>query len=93
MVGVGFVRGFFNDIHHLVHVGKRQNQARNDVRAFLGFVELKAGAAGDDFLLVFDVFAHDLTQVERAGLGALIDERQEIDAVGNLQIGVFIQRV
>ena len=44
-----------DDGDDFVDVGKRQNEAFDDMRALFRPREIEAGAAGDDFLLVFEV--------------------------------------
>ena len=48
-----------------VDVAERDQQAFEDVGAALGALELILGAPGDDLLLVLDVVAHHLAQVQR----------------------------
>ena len=92
-VGVVFVGGFLDDFHHFVHVGKREHEPFHDVRALFRFVEIETGAAHDDFFLMVDVFGQNFPKVEHFGFGALAHERQKVDAVRNLQVGVFIQGI
>ena len=63
------------------------------MRALFRFVEFEARAAGDDFFLMRQIILQNFAQIQRFRLGAVFHKRQHNQAVRNLQIRLFIQRV
>ena len=77
--------------HDLVDVVQRLEQALQDVRARLGLVQVVAGAAGGDLLLVLQVVVEHLVQREHLRLA--VDQGQHDRAEGFLQLRVLVQVV
>ena len=53
-----------DDLYHLVKIGHRNHEAKQDVRAIARLVQFELGAAGDHFLAEFDEALNDVAQVE-----------------------------
>ena len=51
------------DFDNLVNARLRDNKSAQNVRAFFGFGKIEFGAAGYDFLLVFEVVIYEFTQI------------------------------
>lgn len=91
--GVVLVRRFLDDADDFVDVGKREDEPFDNVRALFRLAEVEARAPRDDLLLVREIADEDLPQIEQLGFGAVLHERQQDDAVGHLQVGVFVERI
>ena len=87
---VAVLRGA-DDLHHVVEVGDRDEEAVEDVPAGEGLVELELRAAGDHLEAVVHVAAEEVLQVHDAR-AALVD-REHVRAERRLQLGVPVEFV
>ena len=85
------VRGLLDDGDHFVDVREREHEPCHDVRALLRLVEVEARAADDDVFLMFDIIMNALLELEHFRLA--VHKREDDDAVGRLQLRMFVQRV
>ena len=85
------VRGLLDDGDHFVDVREREHEPRHDVRALLRLVEVEARAADDDLFLMLDIVMNAVLEAEHLRLA--VHEREDDDAVGRLQLGMFVERV
>src|SRR6185503_6532519 len=80
-----------DQLNHRVDVRQSDQQALEDVRPSLRALELVLGAASHDLLLMEDVVADHLAQVERPRYA--VRERHHVHAEGLLQGGVLVELV
>src|SRR5690625_980963 len=76
---------------NLVQVIERLEVALEDMSAFLGPLQLEAGASGDHIAAVFEVQAQYLAQ--RQQTRAAVDDADVVDREARLQLGVLVQLV
>ncbi len=80
-----------DDLDDLVEVIEGDQQAQDDVVAFLGLAQVVPRSARDDVDLVIDVVADHLGEVE--GARDAVDQRQHDDAEGLLELRVLVELV
>ena len=91
LAGDVFIRRLLDDGDDFVDIRQRQHQTSHDVRPLFRLGKVETGAADDDFLLMLDIVMDALLEVEHLGLA--VDEGEQDDAVGGLQLGMFVQGV
>ena len=80
---LGRARRAADQLHHLVEVGDRDDQAEQDMGALAGLVELELGAAGDDLFAELDEALDEVAQGQRLGPAAA--DRQHVGREGRLR--------
>ena len=90
-LGLGVVARGADDVHDLVDVVDRDEQALANVQVLLGLVEVILRTTRDDVDLVVDVVAQHLTQGK--GPRHAIYQRKVDDAKVSLQLRTFVQVV
>ena len=82
---------FLDDLHNLVDVVKRDDEAFQNVQALLCAVKVVLRPAGDDLLLEGEVMGEHLPEVEHLRLA--VHKGKHDDAEGILQLGVLVELV
>jgi hypothetical protein len=80
-----------DDLHHLVEVGHRDDQAEQDVGALAGLQQLELRAPGDHFLAELDEALDDVAKGQRLGPAAA--DRQHVGREARLRRSVPPQLV
>ena len=80
-----------DDLHHLVEVGDRDDQAQQYMGAVARLVQLELGAAGDDLFAELDEGFDDVAQAEQ--FRAAATDRQHVGGEARLGWGVAPQLV